>query len=167
MTEHQDTEQAPTAAAESETTELPPAQAVELAQAWSVDDGSDYDTTKVEPPHRGNPLVWSALTALVVAIAGALIFLGTTYFGSHDSKPVEHSAKPTVRRPDSNRGGATGQCCDGSDTHAEHRTGACSHHGGVCQWFAAAGTRATPLPAISSAVAADIGNRPSPTRPRL
>jgi Protein of unknown function (DUF732) len=31
-----------------------------------------------------------------VVIAGALIFLGTTYFGSHNSKPVEHSAKPTV-----------------------------------------------------------------------
>lgn len=59
--------------------------------AWSSDD----DTTEVEPPHRGSPLVWSALIALVVAIAGALIFLGTTYFGSHDSKPVVPAAQPT------------------------------------------------------------------------
>jgi hypothetical protein len=86
-----------------------------------------------------------------------------------DCPPGTYRAKSgdCVERPDSNRGGATGQCCDGTDTHAEHRTGACSHHGGVCQWFAPAGTRATPLPAISSAFAADIGNRPSPTRPRL
>jgi hypothetical protein len=24
------------------------------------------------------------------------------------------------------------QCCDGSHSHATHRTGACSHHGGIC-----------------------------------
>jgi hypothetical protein len=86
-----------------------------------------------------------------------------------DCPPGTYRAKSgdCVERPDSNRGGATGQCCDGTDTHAERRTGACSHHGGVCQWFAAAGTRATPLPAISSAFAADIGNLPSHTRPRL
>jgi hypothetical protein len=86
-----------------------------------------------------------------------------------DCPPGTYRAKSgdCVERPDSNRGGAKGQCCDGTDTHAEHRTGACSHHGGVCQWFAAAGTRATPLPAISSAFGADIGNRLSPTRPRL
>src|ERR1700743_2314386 len=66
---------------------------------------------------------------------------------SDDCPPGTYRAKSgdCVERPDSNRGGATGQCCDGTDTHAEHRTGACSHHGGVCQWFAAAGTRTTRL----------------------
>jgi hypothetical protein len=68
-----------------------------------------------------------------------------------------------VERPDPNSNSATGQCCDGTDTHAEHRTGACSHHGGVCKWFAAAGTRFTQLPAFG----ADIGNRPSLARSRL
>jgi hypothetical protein len=94
----------------------------------------------------------------------------TTSSGPYDDcPPGTYRAKSgdCVERPDSNRGGATGQCCDGTDTHAEHRTGACSHHGGVCQWFAAAGTRATSPPAIRSAFATDIGNRPSVARSRL
>ncbi len=74
-----------------------------------------------------------------------------------DCPPGTYRAKSgdCVERPDSNRGGATGQCCDATDTHAEHRTGACSHHGGVCQSFAA---RATTF-----AFAADIGK---PAQPR-
>jgi hypothetical protein len=78
-----------------------------------------------------------------------------------DCPPGTYRAKSgdCVERPDSNRGGATGQCCDGTDTHAEHRTGACSHHGGVCQWFAAHTTTCTP--------SADIGNRPGRTPARL
>lgn|SRR5882757_9771616 len=78
-----------------------------------------------------------------------------------DCPPGTYRAKSgdCVERPDPNSNGAKGQCCDGTDTHAEHRTGACSHHGGVCQWFAA---RATTF-----AFAADIGNPPSPARHRL
>ena len=30
--------------------------------------------------------------------------------------------------------GATAQCCDGAWSHSQHRSGTCSHHGGVCQW---------------------------------
>lgn len=37
-----------------------------------------------------------------------------------------------VERPDQNPGGATGRCCDGTESHATHRGGMCSHHGGVC-----------------------------------
>jgi hypothetical protein len=79
-----DTEAAPTAAAEraDETTDLPPATRADDEQA-----------------HRGSPLVWSALVALVVGIAGALIFLGTTYLGSGSPKPVEPSAKPSTSAP--------------------------------------------------------------------
>ena len=49
-----------------------------------------------------------------------------------------------TERPDQNPNGAIGQCCDGTDTHAKHRNGACSGHGGVCQWFAAAGSSGSP-----------------------
>jgi hypothetical protein len=95
MTEHDapGTEAAPTAAAElaDQTTELPPADhAAATPEAWSLD-----DTGEVEPPSRTSRLVWSGLVALVVVIAGALIFLGTTYFGSRDPKPVVPSAQPT------------------------------------------------------------------------
>src|ERR1700722_17273077 len=95
-----DTEQAPTAAAEqapteqasAETTEMPPANhAAATPEAWSLD-----DTAEVEPPSRTSRLVWSGLAALVVALAGALIFLGATLFSSDQSKPVEPSAKPSA-----------------------------------------------------------------------
>jgi hypothetical protein len=91
-TEHQDTEQAPTAAAEQAetTTEMPEAShAAATPEAWSLDDTTDLDS-----PPRHSRLVWSGLVALVVALAGALIFLGTTLFGSGGPKPVEPSAKP-------------------------------------------------------------------------
>jgi Protein of unknown function (DUF3761) len=126
-------------------------------------------------------------TLIAAAVGAAAIFPSATYAGvgfisgwgvggfSISSGPYDDCPPGTyqnkngdcVERPDSNRSGATGQCCDGTDTHSQHRTGACSHHGGVCQWFAAAGTRATPLPTISSAFAADIGNRPSLAQSRL
>jgi hypothetical protein len=31
--------------------------------------------------------------------------------------------------------GATGRCRDGTYTYAAHHQGACSHHGGVAEWF--------------------------------
>jgi len=86
-----DTEQASTTEASAETTEIPPAARTAAELAWSVDD----DTADVEPPRRSSRLVWSALVALVVVIAGALIFLGITLFGSHHSNPVAPSVQPT------------------------------------------------------------------------
>ena len=68
--------------------------------------------------------------------------------GPYDDCPLgtyQNKNGDCVERPDSNRSGATGQCCDGTDTHAEHRTGACSRHGGVCQWFAAGTTTSRSL----------------------
>ncbi|WP_096291087.1 DUF3761 domain-containing protein [Mycobacterium ahvazicum] len=39
-----------------------------------------------------------------------------------------------VERPDQNPGNPTALCCDGSESHSQHRSGTCSSHGGVCQW---------------------------------
>lgn len=39
--------------------------------------------------------------------------------------------RPTSIRPP----GATGQCKDGDYTSAQHKQGACSHHGGVASWW--------------------------------
>ncbi len=89
---------------------------------------------------------------IVAAIAGVIGAASTTGVVSpitspgwiaeppyDDCPPGTYRARSgdCVERPDSNPGGSTGKCCDGSDTHAEHRRGACSSHGGVCQWFAA------------------------------
>jgi hypothetical protein len=34
-----------------------------------------------------------------------------------------------------NPSGATAQCKDGSYSHADRHSGACSHHGGVAKWL--------------------------------
>ena len=97
MTEDEhDTEAAPTEQASPPTTELPPANhaAAESVHAWSSD-----DTAEVEQAPRSSRLVWSGLVALVVVIAGALIFLATTLFGFHNSKHVEPEAQPTTTVP--------------------------------------------------------------------
>lgn len=39
-----------------------------------------------------------------------------------------------VERPDQNPGSPTALCCDGSESHSQHRSGTCSGHGGVCKW---------------------------------
>ena len=50
-----------------------------------------------------------------------------------------------VPRPNSGDGDVTAICRDGSHSHAEHATGACSHHGGVDQWCPCNFTSGQPL----------------------
>ena len=91
------------------------------------------------------------------ADVGFMTGLGTEQLtlssGPYDDCPTgtyENKAGDCVERPDSSRSGATGQCCDGTDTHADHRTGACSRHSGVCQWFSAAGNGLALVPRIGN-----------------
>ncbi|MGB8208630.1 MAG: DUF732 domain-containing protein [Mycobacterium sp.] len=94
--EQQDTELAPTEQASTETTELPTAtHAAEHVQAWSLADTAEVDTGSGP---RGW-LVSVGLVGLVVVVAGALIFLATTLFGSRSPKPVEPKAQPTTTVP--------------------------------------------------------------------
>jgi hypothetical protein len=46
--------------------------------------------------------------------------------------------------------GATARCRDGTYSYSRHRSGTCSHHGGVAQWLTAGGTSgsATGVPAL-------------------
>lgn len=47
-----------------------------------------------------------------------------------------NSAGNTVCRPsETNTGGATARCKDGSYSYSQSRSGTCSHHGGVAQWL--------------------------------
>ncbi|MGW4401608.1 DUF3761 domain-containing protein [Amycolatopsis nivea] len=46
-----------------------------------------------------------------------------------------NSSGNCVHRPDSNPSGATAQCDDGTYSYSQHRSGTCSHHGGVKQWL--------------------------------
>jgi hypothetical protein len=90
-----DTEQAPTTAADSETTELPPAKAAEIAHAWSLD-----DTTEPEPrAPRQITLLSLGLIALVLVVAGALVFLTATLFNNHRPKNAESRSQPIATAP--------------------------------------------------------------------
>jgi hypothetical protein len=49
---------------------------------------------------------------------------------------------------------ATGMCKDGTSTSAVSKSGACSGHGGVKEWYGAAGSTAAPAPMSKAAPAA-------------
>jgi hypothetical protein len=40
-----------------------------------------------------------------------------------------------VNSPSSDPTGATAQCGDGTYSYSQHRSGTCSHHGGVARWL--------------------------------
>ena len=45
------------------------------------------------------------------------------------------TATTVTRSVNNDARGASAQCKDGSYSHAQHRTGACSRHGGVAKWL--------------------------------
>ncbi|HEY4796641.1 MAG TPA: DUF3761 domain-containing protein [Mycobacterium sp.] len=59
----------------------------------------------------------------IVAVIAAAAFLAT-------SQAAADTPTPTPTPPPS----ATAQCCDSTWSFSAHRSGTCSHHGGVCQW---------------------------------
>jgi hypothetical protein len=52
-----------------------------------------------------------------------------------DTTSTQSAAATTSAASKGAPAGATGLCNDGSYTKAAHRTGACSHHGGIKQWL--------------------------------
>jgi hypothetical protein len=64
--------------------------------------------------------------------------------------------------------GSTGQCTDGSYTKAKTQTGACSQHGGVKTWFAAAtaAAGAAAAPAAGVAPAPAVTPKAPPVTPK-
>lgn len=64
-------------------------------------------------------------------IATAWVWFYKTYIKRPPPKPPTTTTQPTETHPS----GATGECLDGTYTYATHHQGACSHHGGVEEWF--------------------------------
>lgn len=66
-----------------------------------------------------------------------------TWMGTAGTPAPAPAPKPAVTKPT----GATGTCSDGSFTTAKTKSGACSNHGGVKDWYGSAGaTRSAPPP---------------------
>jgi len=56
----------------------------------------------------------------------------TIYYGAYASSS---SAPSTSGTTSSTSGGATARCVDGTYSYSQHRSGTCSHHGGVAAWI--------------------------------
>jgi hypothetical protein len=56
----------------------------------------------------------------------------TTHPAEHAAQPATH---PGEKPDDAAKGPPTARCKDGTFSHAEHHTGACSNHGGVEEWL--------------------------------
>lgn len=56
---------------------------------------------------------------------------------THGTKPAIAETRTTVTQNTNaaGPGGATAKCRDGSLSHSAHRSGSCSRHGGVAQWY--------------------------------
>jgi len=52
-----------------------------------------------------------------------------------EAREKSPEARKTTPKPSGNPAGATGRCADGSYTFSQNHRGACSHHGGVSEWF--------------------------------
>lgn len=62
-----------------------------------------------------------------------------------------NSSGNCIEPPDQNQNNATAICCDGSESHSQHRSGTCSRHGGVCQWNSLSpGFSDTPDPGLTT-----------------
>ncbi|MDQ2891196.1 MAG: DUF3761 domain-containing protein [Gemmatimonadota bacterium] len=54
--------------------------------------------------------------------------------GSATSRGMASVAKGSGAKEDNNPAGSIAKCKDGLYSHATHRQGACSRHGGVASW---------------------------------
>jgi hypothetical protein len=52
-----------------------------------------------------------------------------------EKESVSEKPKPEAPPVQTNPGGATARCRDGSFSYSQNRRGTCSHHGGVAEWF--------------------------------
>jgi hypothetical protein len=73
--------------------------------------------------------IFAALPASEMAVAHAGEYSSTSPFPSSPCDYVNVDGR-CEQGPNQNPGNF--KCCDGTNSHATHRNGACSHHGGIC-----------------------------------
>ncbi|MGQ4601001.1 DUF3761 domain-containing protein [Nocardia sp. R6R-6] len=55
--------------------------------------------------------------------------------GASEYESADHVCGPRPQQAPATPDGATAQCRDGSYSFSRHRSGTCSHHGGVDHWL--------------------------------
>jgi hypothetical protein len=94
------------------------------AKAVTCKDGTTSRPGRGACSHHGGLAPAGAAAAEPKATRGTL--------GTPQAKARSSMAAPSEGTDAS---GATAQCKDGTYSHAKHRSGACSHHGGVAKWL--------------------------------
>ncbi|HZE14373.1 MAG TPA: DUF3761 domain-containing protein [Mycobacterium sp.] len=72
---------------------------------------------------------------IALARAQRIIALDWVSYYRNTVQPPPPPPPPPPTKTETHPSGATGECADGTYTYATHHQGACSHHGGVVEWF--------------------------------
>jgi hypothetical protein len=79
---------------------------------------------------RNYPRATAAPAArLMIRTTFAATAIAAVIFGVASSAAADTPTPTPIPPP-----GATAQCCDGTYSFSQHRSGTCSHHGGACEW---------------------------------
>lgn len=76
-----------------------------------------------------------AVLMLAMTISLPASFQTTQDSGQQQSSTSADKSTGKGNKKSSESKGATAKCKDGTYSYAKHHQGACSHHGGVAQWY--------------------------------
>ncbi|MCC3332966.1 DUF3761 domain-containing protein [Nocardia abscessus] len=104
----------------------------------AADRVSGHTGTRRPPARRAVLTTW--LFAVAVGLASALAPQAAAApaliaCGAGEYENVDRVCVPRPEQAPAAPDGATAQCKDGTYSFSRHRTGTCSHHGGVARWL--------------------------------
>ena len=110
--------------------------ACRVPSAQSAPPMTSVKTTKVTTPTYDCSKFYNKMRS-VCRPSGTSANTSTVSSSAPMSRPAATQTRSTTvtRTSNNDSAGASAQCKDGSFSHAQHRTGACSRHGGVAKWF--------------------------------
>lgn len=76
-----------------------------------------------------------AILLLAFAISIPALPQTTQDSGQQSSTSADKSKDKGKKKSGDESKGATAKCKDGTYSYAKHHQGACSHHGGVAEWY--------------------------------
>lgn len=94
-----------------------------------------FEVTYTDGKETSRKLISADITKAPVnrVVANGTYVAPTTY--CENGTYVNSSGNTVCRPSEHNTGGATAICRDGTYSYSQHRSGTCSHHGGVMSWL--------------------------------